>query len=282
MPFGQSTPAVQPQAHTAPPPPPAGPGAGAPPPPAPVHAHDPVYWVSLNGVQTKVPLSQFGTLPPGTMAMPEDQSRPWAPKESYATPAPAQAAPAGFGGRTAAANPAAPGVPRGAFAGVENAQVYQRNANITPGDYVVEITEALYKNLRSGKNSVIIEGRVLVSSYNAANPNTLGCNKEGSDISVFVTQNDSFASNMKEIILALSGFDAAGNPRPLDDVVTSTECEALVAPEQAYTGRKVFLQAREITTKAGNPYTRVQWHPCPIDGQGKPDLVRLQQLYGVG
>jgi len=288
MAFGQPfRPAGAPTQPAAPaygqPPAPPAPAAHQPPPP-PVQAPEPQFWASVNGQSVPCAASALVNLPPGTMVMPQDQSRPWAPKETYAPTAthPAPPPAAGFGGRQApAAGGAVAGVPRGAFAGVENAEVYQRNPNLNEGKYIFELLEAEYKQLRAGGAAIIIEGRILVSTYDPNLPHTAQCNKEGTLVSIFVKQNDNFASNMKEIILALSGFDAAGNPRPMDDVVTAQECEELVAAGQVYKGRKVYLEATGITTKAGKPYTRVNWHPCPVDATGAPDMAKFSQLYAI-
>lgn len=277
MPFGQAfrpagAPAttMTPPTHGAPPPPAGVPAPPAAPPTPPPAAVEPKWWVSVNGAAPVLLPQSQAVQHPGAMVMPENQAGGWVPA---AQAFPAQAA----GGFRQVAPPAAGSAPRGAFAGVENAEVYQRNPMLKAGNYVARLTSAEYKNLRQGGSAVIVEMQVVVSSYDPQDPNTHQSNKEGTAASVFIKQNDSFASNMKEIILALSGFDQAGNPRPVDDVVSQAECEALVGAEQVYAGRYVYLEARDIMTRQNKPFTRINWHPCPLKADGTPDLERLAQ-----
>ncbi len=77
-------------------------------------------------------------------------------------------------------------------------------------------------------------------------------------------------------MLAVSGFDpATGKPRDQDDVVSQAECEAYVSPEQPFAGAMVYIEAREIDTKAGGKFTRVSWWPCPVNADGSPDEGKL-------
>jgi hypothetical protein len=297
MPFGQpfrSTPATAPNsgAPAAYSPAPAAPAAPAAPstPVAPPHVPQPAaelnWWVSVGGSAPVLLPQRQAAAQPGALVMREDQVGGWVTAaQAFGSPtaptfggpaaqAPAQApAPGGFRQTSAPMG----GAPRGAFAGVETAEVYQRNPMLHAGNYVVRITSAEYKSLRAGGNAVIIEMGVVVSSYDPNDPNSHQCNREGTSASVFIKQNDSFASNMKEIIIALSGFDQSGNPRPLDDVVTQAECEALVGAEQAYVGRYAYVEAREILTRQNKPFTRLNWSPCPLRADGTPDLERLAQ-----
>lgn len=286
MPFpsrGAPAPAAQPA--PAPYAPAAPPAPSAPPaPPGPAAAPERQFYAHINGQSLLKSESECRGLPPTTQIMPQDQSSTWAPVSAIF---PASAPAAGLG-RSAFAPPAAArpaqtaaiGAPKGLFAGVPNAEVMRKGAYLNQGDYVAKLCSAEFKTGRQ-KNMVIMEVDVVASTFDNQKPDTADCNREGSRASIFIQMNDSFAGNIKEIVLAVSGFDQAGNPRDVHDTVTQEECEALLAPEQPYAGAHVYLEARQITTKGGNPYTRTQWWPMPMKpsateaGKVEPDWDKL-------
>lgn len=190
-------------------------------------------------------------------------------------PAPA-AAPGrnwGGGGRTQ------PAASRSPFAGVESAEVYQRNAYIQDGDYILKVLSVIFKEGRNS-NMVIIEADVIVSNYDPTSAPS--ANHEGTRISTFINaKNDSFLSNVKEFIIAASGFDPSGNPRPLDDQVSADECEQAMGPDQPLAGALLYVKAREIMTKSNTPFTRVAYHPAALLPDGSPDLNKCIELYGA-
>lgn len=282
MPFPTSKTATAPQMQAAP----TSPAAPAPPvtqaapmPPAvPVAARS--FWVAVNGQSVLKPEAECLQLPPATPAMTQDQSSGWSTIAALmGTPA---AAPAGTrsafarpGAAAAAVTaPVAGGMPKGLFAGVENAEITRKGNNMNEGDYVAKICSAEYKPGRSA-NFVIIEAEIITSSYDANDPAKQSCNREGSRATIFIKQNDSFAGNIKEIMLAVSGFGPDGKSRDVHDTVTQDECASLVAKEQPFTGAMVYLEARNIKTKAGGDFTRISWWPCPVNADGTPDTDKL-------
>ncbi len=159
------------------------------------------------------------------------------------------------------------------FAGVENADVIRRGNNIMAGDYICKVCSSEFKAGRQ-KNYIITELEVIKGSYDPTSGPE--CNRDGSRMTNFVLQNDNYLSNIKEIILAVSGIDpATGKGRDPDDVVTQAECEALISPEQPFAGAMVYLEAREVPTKSGGIFTRVSWWPCPVLADGRPDEEKL-------
>ena len=271
----------------APPPPP---GAATPPPAPPVPpATGRLLWAVVNGQSLQKTEAEARQLPPTTVAMFQGDAN-WstvgALLPAAAVPPPAQRPAFGTPSQPlygAPGQPAAPaassGIPPNLFAGVENAQVMRRGSYIEPGDYVARLLSAEFKAGRKG-NQVILELAVITSSYDHARPETHGCNHEGSTMTAFVKQNDSFLSNIKEIVLALSGFDEKGNPRPETDTVTAAECNALTSPEQPFAGALVYIEARPIKTRAGGDYTRVNWWPCPLNADGTPNLDAIAASRG--
>ena len=293
MPFparSAPAPAPAPAAHQAPPAPaaPAPPAApGAPPaPPTPTAPPAPaerLFFAFLNGVTTPLkPESEIRLLPPATLIMSQDQSSGWVAASTLVAPAPAAAGGMGRGAFHAPARPgAAPagasapqagvGAPRGLFAAVAGAEVIRRGSYIMQGDYVGRLCSAEYKPGHSG-NFVILEVEIVESTYDPAKTDTLECNQIGSRVSIFIKQNDSFASNIKEIIIALSGFDPQGKPRDVHDVVSAEECEAMISAAQPFTGAFVYMEARD----AGHDQEGGHLHPHQLvadadeAGSGRP------------
>lgn len=255
--------------------PPAAPGVPAAPtaPPVAPPAPERQFYAHINGATVPKTESEARALPPTTMIIPADnQAAGWAAVSAVFPTAPAPAVPAAGGmGRSAFAPPARPtaapamgGAPRGMFAGVANADVIRQGSYLNPGDYVARVCSAEYKQGRQ-KNMIIIEVELLESTYDPSKPETHDSNRAGSRASIFINQNDSFASNMKEIMLAVSGFDpATGKPRDVNDTVTEAECDALISPDQPFTGAYVYLEARNKTTKNNTEFTRIQWWPMPM------------------
>lgn len=273
-------------------------------PPAPVLK----FWAAINGAAQPVEgVPALRALPPGTYVSTEANPQGWLPVEQMlATLGPAANVPAAGapqmpqqvptmrtvaqpqqqvgGGAPSSGGDA---VPRGLFSGMETAQVFSRGNNIEEGDYVIRLEEAIYKEMRGGKKGIILETTVLVSSFDPNDPSKTKCNREGSKASIFIMKNDNFLSNVKEVILALCGFDANGQARPEDSVVSAAESEALVSPAQPFAGVCAYIEARVIMTKGANgtqphPFTRVTWKPCPVDATGAPNLAALSQYLGRG
>jgi hypothetical protein len=278
-PSAGAAPALQPAPPAGPPAPPTHAGP-PPPPPAPASARK--FWVAVGGQSVLKTEAECAAFPPTTPAMAEDQAGGWLTLASFITPAPA--APAGtraaFGGQRpapAAMAPAGGGARAALFSGVEGAEIYRKGTNIREGQYVARVKSSEFKEGREA-NYVIVELELLVSDYDeTTNPNA---NQEGTSVSVFVKKNDMFASNMKEIMIAVSGYDPKTNqPRPEDDIVTPEECIAFISKEQPYAGALVFLKAVATTTKKeGKPFTRVNWWACPLLPSGNPDFERLKTI----
>ena len=281
MPFpGRSAPAPAPAhvpapapAGVSPPAHPAAPGPGAPTAPMAPTAER-MFYAYVNGAAQLMSETQVRSLPATTQVMTQDQASGWVPASTLLGAV--ATAPAGGMGRAAFAAPQRPGVgaatgagaPAGMFAGVANADVMRRGNYFTQGDYVARLCSAEYKNGRTG-SFVIFELEIIESTYDPdpTKAETHEANRVGSRATQFIKQNDNFASNIKEIVIALSGFDPQGKPRDVNDLVSSQECEQLISAAQPFTGAYVYLEARDTSTRAGGEFTRVNWWPMPM----KPD-----------
>lgn len=302
MPFPRSGTAAAPApaaapAYAAPQSAPAMPGAPAMPSmptmpqmPAAAPVIEPKFWVGINGVPLLHPLSALRTLPPTLQATNEANTDGWFTVGHYlakhgqpaAVAAPQMAAPVqgGFAGRAAPSHASAAGVPNNLFAGIEVATFYRKNAKMTPGQYVAKITSHEYKQGQE-KNMLIVELEILVSSYAEADPSTHEALREGTRAAAFVVRNTSWLPNIKEIIIAASGFDAQGKCRSETDTVTNEEAMALVDPSQPYAGALVYIEAKTIMTKKENkPFTLQNWWPMPVDASGTPDFEKLGLIRG--
>jgi hypothetical protein len=270
-------------------PPAAAPGMPSAPPMAPPVIQAPALpdlWVPVNGQPAQLKPDQWLTMPPQTPAhrvdgiggwqtiakfLPAAAAAPSAPLDRAAFQAPPQAG--------QLPQQAATGGPDASlFAGMESAQISRRGSFITEGDYILRLSSSEWKLLRkSGKYSGVFEFVVAVSSYNAADPRTHKALTEGTGTTVFIQKNDSFNGNMKEMILALSGFDKAGQPRPETDVVTPAEVAATFGPGQPFAGAEIYCEARDRKTKEDKDFTNMNYWPIPKTADGKYDMERFHR-----
>lgn len=290
MPFPESgpagaAPAFAPQAPAAPPQAPAAPPAA--PPPLIQQPALPNLWIPVNGKPELHQPAQYLTMAPTTQVHREDGIGGWQPLSKILPAAAAAPAQAPLN-RTAfqptpgpaqlPAQPASGGPDPALFAGMESAQINRRGSFITAGDYVLKLNSAELKTLRSsGTMSVICEWVVMVSSYKEANPATHACITEGSGVTTFIAKNDSFNSNMKELILALCGFMKDNKPRPETDVVTPQEVAYFLSPEQPFSGVSIYCEARDRLTKKNTNFTNLNYWPMPLKADGGYDFDRFMR-----
>jgi hypothetical protein len=159
-------------------------------------------------------------------------------------------------------------VQRSPFAGIETAEVSQRNPFLEAGQYILKILSMVYKEptRTGGYTGIIIEVEVVTSSFDPQN-----CplsNQEGTRACIFMKQNDSMASNFKGLLIAACGFDNDGNPRPVSSVVTAEEAETAVGPESPFAGALVFDVANSSPTRAGGTFTYHNFHPVALNADG--------------
>ena len=265
--------------------PPQAPAAPAFQPPAPPAVQQPALpnlWCVINGAAVMQTPAQYLLLPPTTQAHHENGTGGWKPLSAF-LPA-AAAAPLDRAAFQAPAGPAhlpqqaaAPGTPDASlFAGMETAQISRRGSFITQGDYILKLNSAEMKTLRaSGKLSAIFETTVIVSSYNKDNPATHAATTEGSGVTIFIQKNESFNGNMKELYLALCGFDKNNQPRPETDVITGAEIAQVFSPNQPFAGVHFYCEARQRLTQANKEFTNMNYWPMPVKADGTWDMDRL-------
>lgn len=248
--------------------------AAPPPPPAP---NKPDLWVSVNGQTQQMSAAQYAQLPGDTQAMSLDQSSGWQPLSTFlgttathGTPA----APAGGGGGWARGGATGGGQQRGGrsavFNGVGGAQITRRLPFISEGDYIFCVHKMFYNEGRTS-NAVIAEGEIILS-------NDYGETRalpEGTSASIYIGKNDAFDRNVKELIIALSGFDDAGNPRPDDDYVSPEECEHWVSDANPAQGIWIYVSARNRQMKSSEKlFTAMSYYPVAKLPDGSIDWAK--------
>lgn len=264
---------TQPPATTPPPgsPPPPPPAAEASPPP-PATPQLPDMHMNQNGQPVAATGAQLASMPDETQVYYQEA---WTtlgqvratlgmpPMIPSSPPAPQQAAgpPQTYGTPHQQQRPT--GSP---FAGVETAEIGFKRLPYLEGHpqgftYLVEVLEIKFQAGRNG-DFVFLEVEIIQSSYNQANPETLAANQPGTRASIGLKKNDSFASNMKELVIALTPPDAQGNWRPDNDMVTQAECDELVSEAQPAKGRLLKITATVVKTRAGGDFTRPNFYPA--------------------
>lgn len=153
------------------------------------------------------------------------------------------------------------------YGGIDNSHTpTARNPYLAPGKYVLHVVSSTFNRGRD-HNAQIIEVDVLAAQASGPNPPT----PENTRATLYFKQNDSFLGNMKEIVIAASGFDTNGQPRPRDSQVSSAEAEQWLNGENpAIIGCLIYCEARETTTRSGTPFTVYNFWPCKAAGTG-PD-----------
>ena len=253
----------------APPPPYQGPPPPPPPPPPPGPASGPDLWVISGGQTVQMTAAQYAGMPPHTSAMSLDQSSGWKTLADFgvaATAAPAQAGWSRGGGGGGGG-----GGRKSAFNSVGGAQVTRRLPYLSEGDYIFCVHKMFYNEGRTS-NAVICEGQVI----NSNNYGTSQALAEGSAATIYIGKNDAFDRNVKELILALSGFDAAGNPRPDDDYVPPEECEHWVSEANPAQGIMIYVRARVLPLKSDSTkaFTALNYWPVAKLPDGSIDWTK--------
>lgn len=149
----------------------------------------------------------------------------------------------------------------GRFSGLGGVKTNQGGLYFLEGDYVVELDEVKMIINRKKQDTFIVSGKVLESTNPARAP---GC--KPSQVMVFKEDIiETIWSNVKQFAGAVMGLDDPDGYAPEDG--TSVEdfwdqsLEFLVAEEQPMKGHKMRLNCSQITTQAGNPFTKHVWAP---------------------
>lgn len=219
----------------------------------------------------------------GSPFAPTAQSQPWNPAVNPAVahhpgapPGALQPQQSAYG---APANAAA-AAPAGLFSGATNASASRSGTSMEEGDYIVRWCGAEYKQGQGnnvGKSWVIHDVEIVMSSHVPGDPVKGKCNQVGTHCSVFVTRNQSFDGNTKEIALALMPIDAQGQPRSDASFISEPELAQMLASPSPLEGVYCLIEARKKATRPtpqkpnGGEFTKISWWHCPAGADGMPN-----------
>lgn len=148
---------------------------------------------------------------------------------------------------------------------IANAQVTEGGVYPVPGLYpVVQVDTLKTFTSRRGDELFIAELDVLKSEVTAR--------AVGSRMSWIanLSKHDAAPGNVKALLAAILGVS--------DEDIGANEAEAAVSDAQPAHGRLVRLEAVQITTKAGNPFTKCSWYALPESVQ--KDAAKLRKEAG--
>lgn len=132
----------------------------------------------------------------------------------------------------------------GMFTGVEGASETGSYRYLVPGTWQLEITKVSANQTRHGEAFFAVDCKVIETTAEDYPP--------GSAVSWMVMKkHDAFLSNVKKFIAVAAGADF--------DEVSEDDCEAVIGEDQPLTGKVLYAIAHNKTTKAGKPFTVVEW-----------------------
>ena len=148
---------------------------------------------------------------------------------------------------------------------VGNAEINQGGVYFLPGLYpVVQVDVIKLIKSRHGDDLVIVEFDILVSEV----PNR----PAGSRATAFhnFSKHDAAPGNFKALLAAIT------DSKP-ENVDAKTSRAAMSDAQPAH-GRLVRLEAVEIITKAGNPFTKLNWYALDDSVQAKAEELRKKAI----
>ena len=180
---------------------------------------------------------------------------PFAPQPVAAAPAPAaaiQPTPQQAAGLLAQQQQAANAAALNLLSGIENAPTYGAGQWFLPGEYRLELKEARIQpsSQHQGKVYVIAEFTILECALvDGDRPDY----QPGATVTSIVDLGHASAkSNIKGMVMALV-------PTLDEAQITNQTVAQLCGADQPASGFKVRANAKEITTRAGNPFTKVTY-----------------------
>ena len=135
------------------------------------------------------------------------------------------------------------------FSGIEDAKVQQGGVYLLQGTYDLIINSVKVGRSRKGEEFFAVDFEIETSSNPERTP--------GSTVSWMTMRRfDGYLPAVKGFILA--AMDAA------DGDVTAAVCDAAVSVDQPLAGQRVKAQAVDIITRAGKPFTKIQFFASKI------------------
>ena len=148
------------------------------------------------------------------------------------------------------------------FTGIEKAQTYGASQYLKPGQYTLTVdnVSVIDSKRTPGRRYFLVEFCVVATDSDYY--------KEGDTVSwmVDLSRADTAFPNIK-------GFAVALLDNINEDEVTSEAMDALISDDQPARGLSVCANAFEITTRAGNPFTKVVWSAHRATAPAVADVV---------
>ena len=133
------------------------------------------------------------------------------------------------------------------FGGIKDAQVSRGGVYLLPGGYTLDVDVLKLMKTRKAKDMAIAEFTVVES-----NVKERPVGSKPSHTFNF-TDHEAALGNFKNLLSALFNI-------PEEDV-DEAGAEQAVSTDNPCKGMRVRAEASQITTKAGKPFTKVQWFP---------------------
>lgn len=149
------------------------------------------------------------------------------------------------------------------FDGIEKARASGDANYIVPGRFLLRIDGIYQKKNRNNEEFVVAETVVLkqlepgVRTDEVTKEEVACGHKVGENVSaMYMKKHDMFLPNIKQMIVGLTGCHP--------DEIVPNDCEAIIKDEgtpdsQPCAGWVAEMYAREIETKAGNPFIKRVW-----------------------
>ena len=138
----------------------------------------------------------------------------------------------------------------GIFDKIGNAQYFESGKYVSPGLYKAEIQKVKQAATRQKRPFFVVEMKVLESSNLKDHP-------LGTDMSWMVMlDQDAALGNIKHFLAVATGT-------PINEV-SAKDAEDSCAEDNPLGGTEIRLMAVNITTKAGNPFTKCKFIPASM------------------
>lgn len=139
----------------------------------------------------------------------------------------------------------------GKFSGIEDASISSGGVYFLAGKYIVKVKRCFTMRSRKKEDLFIVECEI-IESTNEDRP-------AGTSASWVVNfKQDAALGNIKGFIGAANGLEDEAS---INAEVTEEVCEYVVSDDNPLAGTVLLLEATDVKTRAGNPFTKHAWAP---------------------
>lgn len=165
------------------------------------------------------------------------------------------------------------------FAGISKAQATQGGRFFHAGSFVTLIKGIKLRDTRKSGSALIIENKIIAVRDSGGEPNPLRPNVEvGHVITDGGARKDMFLPNVKQVMTQLAqAMDPGFQPDACTEDAWMQLLDAATSERQLLSGQFVGVNCTQITTKAGKPFTRVNYEGGYSAAGLRQLLAALQQ-----